>query len=134
MHRDEYGPGKHGEGLPETLSMRQHARTARHLANLVGLIGKGYNTSHPAVAQLRTALLRDAELCPTVEAACRLAAHTSVLSNLEGAHKEVLEAAHTARTHQREAQQDKWHDWLVEHRSRGPALSTAGSGTGPAVP
>ena len=76
MHRDEYGPGKHREGLPETLSMRQPARTVKHLANLVGLLGKGHSTSHPAVAQLRTALLRHAELCPTVAASCRLAAHS----------------------------------------------------------
>ena len=72
VHRDEYGPGTHREGLPETKSLRQLLRTKRHLSNLLGLLNAGASVSHPAVVALRAAVLHDGKLCPQMALACCL--------------------------------------------------------------
>ena len=122
VHRDEYGPGKHCEGLPVALPMRQLAHAARHLANLAGLIAKGHTDTHPAVAQLRAALLRDAKLCPLAALECQMAARTSALAELKLAHQAVLASARLAKTEVRAGQRDQWHQWLTDHQSRGSGV------------
>ena len=76
--------------------MRQLRRTERHLANLTGLVGQGHPNTHPAIQQLRTALGKDAILCPTVADHCTMAASSSNVDFLQRASQAVLLEANMA--------------------------------------
>ena len=68
------------------------------MANLVGLVGKGLTDTHAAVAQLRTALRKDAELCPMVAEECRMASCSVNLPELELALQAMRETEQAAKT------------------------------------
>ena len=119
VHKDEYGPGKHCEGMPVALPMRQAARAAKHLANLVGLLGKGHTDAHPAVAQLRAALAKDIELCPLLAKELRVVERTASLPELESSLRLVQAAVCDAKTALRELKRDQWHQWLSANKNRG---------------
>ena len=71
VQRTEYGPGRHGEGIPEALTVRRLLRTRRHLLNLKALVNRQSNSSLEARTQLLAAIRHDAKLCPQAELACR---------------------------------------------------------------
>ena len=72
-----------------------------------------------ATEQLRTAIHRDAELCPLLTHVCCIAEHSAELHQLELALQTAQEIVLEAKTEMRAKQRDQWHQWLDDHKSRG---------------
>ena len=62
--RDEYGPGPHRAGVPETLEVRRVLRAHRHLLNLRGISKHPGQQQGIAVQQLLDALRQDGKNAP----------------------------------------------------------------------
>ena len=117
--RDEYGPGPHREGLPETLEVRRVLRAHRHLLTLRGLAQHPEQMQSEAVQQLMDALKQDGKKCPRVSLACCIVRGNASVANI-ALGLTLTEAALTdARAQERAGRRDKWHAWLQEQAGRG---------------
>ena len=127
--RDEYGPGPHRDGLPETLEVRRVLRAHRHLLNLRGLSKHPGQQQAIAVQQLMDALRQDGKNCPRVSLACSLVRGNPTEGNI-ALGLTITEAALTAaREQERAGKRDKWHG-SKNRRDVAPVLSFDGSAMG----
>ena len=134
VQREEYGPGQHRDGLPETLPVRRLLRTSRHLQNLRAILHRDSPCAIKARAQLLVAIRNDLKLCPQSALACSWALYQPDSLTLDTAITLTQSALVEARRVEREARRDKWHAWLTDQAGRGSGAVYRWIRDGPTCP
>ena len=119
VQREEYGPGPHRDGLPESLPIRRLLRTSRHLQNLRAILHRDCHSAVEARIQLLAAIRNDMKLCPQAALACNWVLNQPDEVTLDTAVAITQSALAEARRNDREARRDKWHAWLADQAGRG---------------